>query len=147
MKYSEAKYGRIFIVRLEDGDIIHKEIEALARMKTINAAGLIIIGGADSESRLIVGPENGRAGQIHPMEYILDNVHEVSGTGTIFPDSSGDPELHMHMSCGRETSSITGCIRNGVKVWHVMEVIIFEFTDTAAFRSFDPVTGFKLLQP
>ncbi|MBT4363745.1 MAG: DUF296 domain-containing protein, partial [Desulfobacteraceae bacterium] len=60
MKYSEAKYGRIFIVRLEDGDIIHKEIEALARMKTINAAGLITIGGADSESRLIVGPENGR---------------------------------------------------------------------------------------
>ena len=147
MKYSEAKHGRIFVVRLEDGDIIHKEIEMLARTKSINSAGLIIIGGADNESRLIVGPEDGRADPIHPMEYILNDVYEVSGTGTIFPDSNGNPELHMHIACGRESSSITGCIRNGVKVWQVIEVIIFEFIDTAAFRSFDKVTGFKLLEP
>ena len=29
MKYSEAKPGRIFIIRLEDGEIIHEEIEKL----------------------------------------------------------------------------------------------------------------------
>ncbi|MDY6863052.1 MAG: DUF296 domain-containing protein, partial [Thermodesulfobacteriota bacterium] len=27
MKYSQAKPGRIFVIRLEDGDIIHEEIE------------------------------------------------------------------------------------------------------------------------
>lgn len=27
MKYSEAKQGRIFVIRLEDGDIVHEELE------------------------------------------------------------------------------------------------------------------------
>ncbi|NIT59971.1 MAG: DUF296 domain-containing protein, partial [Aliifodinibius sp.] len=31
MKYSEAKQGRIFVIRLEDGDIVHDEIERFAR--------------------------------------------------------------------------------------------------------------------
>lgn len=30
MKYSEAKQGRIFVIRLEDGDVIHEEIEKFA---------------------------------------------------------------------------------------------------------------------
>ena len=28
MKYSEAKQGRVFIIRLEDGDVLHESIEA-----------------------------------------------------------------------------------------------------------------------
>ena len=59
MKYSEAKQGRIFIVRLEDGDIVHEEIEQFAREQSIKAAALIIIGGADKDSKLVVGPEAG----------------------------------------------------------------------------------------
>ncbi|MBA3036272.1 MAG: DUF296 domain-containing protein, partial [Desulfobacterium sp.] len=30
MKYSEAKQGRIFVVRLEDGETVHEEIEKFA---------------------------------------------------------------------------------------------------------------------
>ncbi len=80
------------------------------------------------------------------MEYVLDNVYEVTGTGTIFPDEKGNPILHMHISCGRKSSTVTGCIRNGVKVWQIMEVILFELIDTKALRTFDSNTGFKLLQ-
>jgi len=47
MKYSQAKQGHIFVIRLEDGDIVHKEIERFARNQSIKAAALIIIGGAD----------------------------------------------------------------------------------------------------
>ncbi|HDD44969.1 MAG TPA: DUF296 domain-containing protein, partial [Candidatus Desulfofervidus auxilii] len=43
--------------------------------------------------------------------------------------------------------SITGCVRKGVKVWHVMEVILFELVDTTAVRALDPNTGFELLNP
>ena len=25
MRYSEAKYGRVFVIRLEDGDILHRQ--------------------------------------------------------------------------------------------------------------------------
>ena len=147
MKYSQAKQGRIFIIRLEDGDIIHEEIEKFAREKSIKAGALIILGGADQGSKLVVGPEHGRKEPIVPMEHILDNVNEIAGTGTIFPDKKGKPILHMHIACGRKTSTITGCVRRGVKAWHVLEIILFELINTTAVRVLDSVTGFELLRP
>ena len=46
MKYSQAKQGRTFIIRLEDGDIVHEEIEKFAREKSIklsNSLSLAIV--------------------------------------------------------------------------------------------------------
>ena len=147
MKYSEAAQGRIFVIRLEDGDIVHESIEAFAVEKSIRSAALIIIGGADKTSRLVVGPEDGRAERIVPMTHMLNNVHEAVGTGTIFPDKDGKPVLHMHMACGRNNDAVTGCVRTGVKVWHIMEVVLFELINSRARRSYDSITGFDLLVP
>ena len=145
MKYSEAKQGRIFIIRLYDGEIVHDEIERFAKEKSIKAAALIAIGGADKKSKLVVGPKNGRATPVFPMEHILSNVHEIAGVGTLFPDDEGNPLLHMHTACGRESSTITGCIRKGVKVWQIMEIILFELVGSKAVRIFEENIGFKLL--
>jgi len=147
MKYSEAKQGRVFIIRLEDGDIIHDTLECFARDHDIRAASIIILGGADVKSKLVVGPEDGRAKEIVPMEHVLRGVSEVTGVGTIFPNAAGDPILHMHISCGRETSTVTGCVRRGVRVWHVMEVVIHELVSSSAIRALDSATGFELLEP
>ena len=147
MKYSQAGLGRTFIIRLEDGEILHEQVEELARRESIKAAVLIAVGGADNGSRLIVGPREGRERPVSPMEYCLDGVHEIAGTGTIFPDEEGAPILHMHAACGRKSSTVTGCVRAGVRTWHVMEVVLVELVDTKAVRAFDPATGFKLLAP
>jgi len=147
MKYSQAKQGRVFVLRLEDGDIVHEEIEKLAREQSIKAGALIVVGGADVGSKLVVGPKQGRVQPIVPMEHILNNVYEVTGTGTLFPDDEGNPVLHLHMACGRNSSTITGCIRTGVRVWQVMEAILFELVDSSGMRVLDEATGFKLLQP
>lgn len=147
MKYSEAERGRVFVLRLEDGEVLHESIEKFAVDNDISAASVIAVGGADKGSVLITGPEEGRASPVKPVLSVLDDVHELSGTGTIFPDSTGNPVLHMHAACGRKESSVTGCVRSGVKVWHVMEVIIQEITNTSAARLPDPGTGFELLQP
>jgi len=147
LKYCEAERGRIFIIRLEDGEVLHEKIEKFARDKSINAATLIIIGCADKGSILIVGPENGRAAHLNPMEHVLDDVHEIAGTGTIFPDKDGNPVLHMHIASGRNKTSVTGCVRSGVKVWHIMEVVLFELVGVKARRIYDPKTGFILLEP
>lgn len=147
MKYSEAKQGRIFVIRLEDGDVVHETIEGFAKEQGIKAASLIVLGGADAGSRLVVGPEEGRAKTIVPMLHELGDVHEVTGTGTLFPNASGDPVLHMHMACGREGAAVAGCIRSGVKVWQVMEVILYELVDTTGVRKKDAATGFDLLIP
>ena len=145
MKYTEAKPGRICVLRLEDGDVIHTTIEDFARKENISAASLIILGGADAGSVLISGPKHGRKKPVVPMEFPLKNVHEITGTGTIFPDKDGNPVLHMHIACGRGRRTRTGCIRRGVKTWHVIEVVLYELTDCTARRLPDGETGFELL--
>ncbi|MGR3177016.1 MAG: PPC domain-containing DNA-binding protein [Candidatus Anammoxibacter sp.] len=147
MKFTEAKQGRIFVMRLEHNETLHEVIEKFAVDMDIKAASLNVIGGANKDSKIIVGPENGETRPVVPMEYTLKNVHEIIGTGTIFPDSTGKPILHMHIASGRSDSTITGCIRSGVKVWQVVEVVLFELTDTKAIRKYDNETGFELLSP
>jgi len=147
MKYSEAKPERVFVMRLEDGDIVHEVIESFAEAHGITAATLIAVGGADDGSRLVVGPEEDRAQPVVPMERSLQHAHEAAGVGTLFPGPDGKPVLHMHMACGREEETITGCVRRGVRTWHVLEVILTELVDCTAVRAPDPQTGFNLLQP
>lgn len=147
MKYSQAKPGRIFVIRLEDGDILHECIEAFAEKKKIGAGFLIAVGGADKGSRLVVGPGNSRGIPVDPMEFILDDAHEIAGVGTIFPNSKGKAILHMHISCGRKNKSLTGCVRKGVRTWHVMEIILWELKTDTAKRILEKSTGFELLSP
>ncbi len=147
MKYAEARLGRIFVIRLEDGEVVHEVIEKFAKDHGITAAGLIILGGANDGSKLVVGPEEKNARPVNPMELELDNATEIAGVGTLFPDEEGNPMLHMHMACGRNDKTITGCIRKGVQVWQIMEVILYELVGTTGKRYLDPKLGFKLLIP
>ena len=147
MKHSQANLGRIFIIRLEDGDIIHEKIEEFAEDQGIKSAALIAVGGVDKESKLIVGPEAGRSKLIHPMDFVLGDVHEIVGTGTLFQDEEKKPILHMHLSCGRKAETITGCVREGVKTWHILEIILFELVGVEPMRVLDEKTGFKFLEP
>ena len=148
MKYSQASLGRVFVVRLEDGDIVHECLERLAREQAIRAAGLIALGDTDAGSRLIAGTEEGRANPLVFVERLLEDAHEVAGVGTIFPDEEGNPVPHVHMACGRKDSVVVGCVRAGVKVWHVMEIVVVELLDSTAVRRFEAgLPGFRLLNP
>jgi predicted DNA-binding protein with PD1-like motif len=147
MKFSNATIGRVFVIRLEDGEILHETIEGFALEQGIRAAALIVLGGADEGSKLVVGPEVSRAAPVKPMEHILAGTSEAAGVGTVFLDKDGKPVLHMHIACGREGSTVTGCVRRGVKVWHVMEIVLWELTGTGAKRVMDKATGFELLDP
>lgn len=147
MKYSEAKVGRVFVIRLEDGEILHEIIEAFAEEHGVKAGTVVAVGGADDGSKLVVGPAEDRAKPVKPMQAELHHAHEAAGVGTIFPGPDGKPVLHMHMACGRNEETVTGCVRAGVKTWHVMEVIITELVDCSARRAVEAATGFALLQP
>ena len=147
MKFSEARPGRVFVLRLEDGEIVHEIIEQFAVAHNIEAASLLVVGGADKGSRLVVGPREDRGLPLDPMQHQLEHAHEIAGVGTLFRDEAGVPLVHMHMACGRAGSTVTGCIRTGVKVWHVMEVIIHELVGTTARRVVAQPLGLKLLRP
>ena len=146
MKYSTAQLGRVLVVRLEDGDVVHECIEEAARAEGIVRAAVILVGGAAGGSRIVVGPEDGTARPVTPMERVLHDVHEMAGAGTLFPDESGRPVLHVHAAFGRDDRVAAGCIRNGVSTWVVAEAIVIEITGSEATRRVDAASGFELLE-
>mgnify|MGYP005849743441 FL=1 len=128
MDYTEANLGRIFILRLHQGDVLHEEIEKFAAQKQIKSALCFFLGGAEDQSKVVVGPKDGKAMPPQPMVTLLRGVHESAGVGTIFTDEAGAPKLHMHASFGRNDNAVTGCVRMGVEVWQIGEVAVIELT-------------------
>jgi predicted DNA-binding protein with PD1-like motif len=72
-------------------------------------------------------------------------AHEVLGLGTLYPDEDGVPVLHMHAALGRDGETLTGCIRPGLDVWLVGEVIIMEIEGSELLRKQDAQYGLCLL--
>ncbi|MBI0583810.1 MAG: DNA-binding protein [Methanomassiliicoccus sp.] len=147
MKYSEAAPGRVFVIRLEQGEVVHEALERFASEHGVHSASVIMVGAADSGSTIVCGPRDGDARPVVPLRHSLPDVHEMTGTGTIFPDEDGRPTLHVHAAFGREGTASAGCVRSGVVVWQILEVIMMELLGTDAKRVRDPSTGFELLEP
>ena len=145
MKASEGKPGRVFIIRLEDGDKIPASIEHFAEEKKISVGQVILTGGI-GEGEVVVGPRRTSKMPPEPMLVPVDGAHEVVGVGLIAPNKNGKPKLHIHASLGRAGKSITGCLRPGVTTWLVGEVVIIEIVGTSAVRLADKKAKFELLQ-
>jgi predicted DNA-binding protein with PD1-like motif len=79
------------------------------------------------------------------MVNVLCGAHEAAAVGTIFPDETGEPVLHMHAAFGRGDEAKAGCIRAGIVTWHILEIILIELTNVSLARLPDDVTGFRLL--
>ena len=73
------------------------------------------------------------------MTYTTDAPTEFQGIGTVFPDETGEPVMHLHGTLGRNGTSVTGCFRGEAFAWLTLEVIIEELTGEAPVRKFDPV--------
>jgi predicted DNA-binding protein with PD1-like motif len=145
MRASEGQIGRVFIIRLEDGDAIPACIESFAEEKGISVGQVILIGGI-GDGQVVVGPRRSNEMPPEPMLVPVDGVHEVVGAGIIAPDKKGKPTLHIHAALGRAGKTTTGCLRPGVTTWMVGEVIIIEILNTDAIRIPDKKAGFELLQ-
>ena len=146
MNYTEAKLGRIFILRLHHTEILHEVIEKFTTQKQIKSALCFFLGGAQNKSKVVVGPKDGDIMPPEPMVALLRGVHEACGVGTIFTDEEGKPTLHMHASFGRNDNAVTGCVRMGVAVWQIGEVVILELTGSSAKRTKNKETGFEFLE-
>jgi predicted DNA-binding protein with PD1-like motif len=146
MQFSEGQLGRIFALRLEDGEPMPQTLEDFLISQGITGGLAFMVGGADSGSHLVVGPEDSRELPFNPMVTALVGAHEILGVGTIFPNEEGRPSLHMHGACGRHENTITGCVRAGIQAWHILEIVVLEITGLQAVRRLDATTGFRLLQ-
>jgi predicted DNA-binding protein with PD1-like motif len=146
MRFTEAKLARVFVLRLHDGDRLPDALEAFAAEKNVSTALCFFLGGAKENSRVVVGPKNGNALPPEPMVTLLSGVHEACGVGTIFADETGKPKLHMHTSFGRNENTVTGCVRMGVEVWQIGEVVMLELACEKACRAENKETGFEFLE-
>jgi|WetSurMetagenome_2_1015567.scaffolds.fasta_scaffold01496_9 uncharacterized protein len=148
MQFTEAKLGRAFVLRLHDGDRLPEVLEAFAESQNLAGALCFFVGGAKDGSRVVVGPKapNSEGFPVDPVVTLLAGVSEVAGVGTLFRNEEGKAKLHMHASFGRGEKAVTGCVRLGVDVWRIGEVIVLELAGVAARRVVDKETGFELLE-
>jgi len=146
MKSTEGKLGRVFVIRLEDGDVLPGCIEKFAEEKGVSVGHAILVGGI-GEGQIVVGPRYSRKMPPEPMLLPVDGAHEVAGVGVLAPGEDGKPVLHMHAALGRSGQTMTGCLRPGVTTWLVGEVILYEILGVKVARLKDKTSGFALLQP
>ena len=144
MKAVQGEIGRVFVLRLEEGDQVPDVIDRFAQEKGIAVAHVILIGGVGS-GRIVVGPRDSAALPPDPMLLPIDGAHEIVGIGIIAPDERGKPALHMHAALGRSGQTMTGCVRPGVRTWLVGEAVIYEICHAGVARKPDLKTGFHLL--
>jgi predicted DNA-binding protein with PD1-like motif len=146
LKYLEATLGRIFILRLEQGEKIPAIIQDFAEKHQINSALVHFLGGADKGSKVVVGPEDGQVLKPRKMMTELQGTSETLGVGTLFRNEQGKPVLHMHAAFGREGKTVAGCVREGVDIWQIGEVVMIELNTSEGSRKIDPTTDFELLE-
>jgi uncharacterized protein len=146
MKAAEGKLGRVFVIRLEDGDKVPACIEKFAIEKGISHGHLIMVGGIIG-GQVVVGPRISDQMPSDPMLLPVDGAHEVVGVGVLAPGEDGKPVLHIHASLGRSGQTLTGCLRPGVNTWLVGEVILYEISGVKARRVMHKQSGFALLEP
>lgn len=146
MRFSSGKIGRVFVVRLENGDRVPGTLEEFAAARKIARGFCILVGGVGG-GRLVTGPARPSARPVEPLLSAVAGVHEIAGVGTFFPDGKGAPRLHMHAAVGRRSRAKAGCVRPGLDVWELAEAVIVEIVGSGAVRRMDPGTGFAMLEP
>ncbi len=139
MQVSECSLGRVFVMRIDDGEDILSAVKGLVREKGI-ASAMIHILGAVGEGLIVTGPETPVIPPVPHFE-TAKGGWEVLGLGTVYPSEDG-PRIHMHVSVGRGRETLTGCLREIATTYLVVEVVILELVGLSARRVFD--SEFKL---
>ena len=142
---AQGTVGRMFTLRLEHGDRVPECIEGFAAEHGVSR-GVCWLVGAVGLGTLVVGPVDGEQRPVVPQHHVLQGVHEAAAVGTLFPDVEGTPRLHMHAALGRGGNTRTGCVRPGIEVWQLGEVVLLEICGAPLVRRRDPTTGFELLE-
>ena len=134
MQYTEGQLGRVFVVRIDDGEDMLISLRQFINEKSIQA-GTILFLGALMNGRMVTGPEDPIIPPV-PHFVMFEGGWEVFGVGTIYPGEGG-PHIHYHASVGRSGHALTGCLREKAITYLIIEAVILEFTGLSARREYD----------
>ncbi len=147
MLAAEGNPGRVFVIRLEDGDLLPDCLEEFAAKNEIKV-GLIHLVGGLKNGRLVVGPESDSTEEVNPEFKEIDGrPRETISLGIIVPDQEGRPIAHIHGALGRMDEIAVGCLRPGIRTWLMGEVIIQEIVGTDSKRIFHDQNKLSYLEP
>lgn len=138
MQYSEGQPGRVFVVRIDDGEDFLAVMQEFVRSKAVQY-GTILFLGALRQARMVTGPEE-EVLPPDPHHVMFEGGWEMVGIGTICQGDDG-PHIHFHASVGRAGIALTGCLREKAVTYIVAEAIVIEFTGLSIHREFDEKTG------
>jgi hypothetical protein len=141
MHYSEGRLGRIFVLRIDDGEDFLAVTHEFIRNKAVQT-GTILFLGALRQGRMVTGPED-FALPPEPHYVMFEGGWEMVGMGTICPGDDG-PAIHYHASVGRAGHALTGCLREKAVTYIVAEAVVLEFTGLDIRRRPDEKTGVSL---
>src|SRR4030043_1207269 len=141
MQYTEGQLGRVFVVRIDDGEDMLISLRQFINDKSV-CAGTILFLGALMNGRMVTGPEEPVIPPV-PHFVMFEGGWEVFGIGTIYPGEGG-PHIHYHASVGRSGHALTGCLREKAISYLIVEVVILEFTGLSARRELDQKTQLHL---
>ena len=141
MQYTEGQLGRVFVVRIDDGEDMLISLRQFIHDKGIHAGSILFLG-ALMNGRMVTGPEEPVIPPV-PHFVMFEGGWEVFGVGTIYPGEGGS-HIHYHASVGRSGHALTGCLREKAITYLIVEVVILEFTGLSARRQFDKKTQVHL---
>jgi uncharacterized protein len=142
MKYQAGEFGRVIVIRFEDGDAVLDNILDIARNENIRAGVFYLVGGMKNAT-IVVGPEKEELPPV-PVWREIKESHETMGVGTIFWQGD-EPKIHFHGSFGKKDTVKVGCLRETAETFIVLEGIIMEIKGVNAVRSLDPKSNMVLL--
>lgn len=141
MQYTEGQIGRVFVVRIDDGEDMLISLRQFISDKSIQAGSILFLG-ALMNGRMVTGPEDPIIPPV-PHFVLFEGGWEVFGVGTIYPGEEG-PHIHYHASVGRSGHALTGCLREKAITYLIVEAVIMEFNGLSARREFDKKTQVHL---
>ncbi|KAF5069806.1 PPC domain-containing DNA-binding protein [Methanoculleus horonobensis] len=141
MQYSEGQVGRVFTVRIDDGEDFLREIQRFVTAMNIRC-GTIQFLGAVRSATIVTGPKEPVIPPAPRGEEIFGGW-ELLGFATIYPGEDG-PSIHLHTAAGKGIRSLAGCLREKAEVYLVIEAIVTEFVGITAKRLPDEKTGVNL---
>jgi predicted DNA-binding protein with PD1-like motif len=141
MQYTEGQLGRVFVVRIDNGEDMLVSLRQFIDDKAIRAGSILFLG-ALMNGRMVTGPEEPVIPPV-PHFVMFEGGWEVFGVGTIYSGESG-PHIHYHASVGRSGHALTGCIREKAITYLIIEAVILEFTGLSARHEFDKKTQLHL---
>jgi len=108
MQYSEGSIGRVFVLRIDDGEDFLDVTREFVKTHNVTA-GTILYLGALRQARMVTGPEEA-VFPPDPHFVMFEGGWEMVGIGTISVED-GAPAIHFHASVGRAGYALTGCLR------------------------------------